>query len=109
MEEDQTKEQLAQKLIDSVNEISSISDYRASVKKHYCNLARRLKLSMPMFEEIRDAQYSIPDESFRALNSLKIALDSAKELLKFGNDGSKIYLVCEFLGFRFVFVDSGIH
>lgn len=95
MEEEQSKAELAQKLIDSVTEISSISDFKGSVKKHYCNLARRLKLLLPMFEEIRDSSDSIPIDSFKALNSLKIALDSAKELLKFGSDGSKIYLVLE--------------
>ena len=45
---------IAQSLIDLVNEIAMISDYRCTVKKQYCNLARRLKLLIPMFEEIRD-------------------------------------------------------
>ncbi|GAA0142759.1 ubiquitin-protein ligase [Lithospermum erythrorhizon] len=89
------KEELAEKLIESVNSITSISDYRLSVKKQYCNLARRLKLLIPMFEEIRDCNYSIPDSTLKALDELNIALNSAKELLKFGSDGSKIYLVLE--------------
>lgn len=86
---------LAQKLIEVVNEISAISDFRTSVKKEYCNLARRLKLLIPMFEEIRDSKESIPEDSMKALVSLKEALESTKKLLKFGSEGSKIYLVLE--------------
>ncbi|MCD7458116.1 U-box domain-containing protein 13 [Datura stramonium] len=86
---------LAQKLTEVVNEISAISDFRVSVKKEYCNLARRLKLLIPMFEEIRDSKESIPEDSMKALVSLKEALESTKKLLKFGSEGSKIYLVLE--------------
>ncbi|KAL3530738.1 hypothetical protein ACH5RR_010060 [Cinchona calisaya] len=86
---------LAQKLIESVNEISAIADYRLTVKKQYCNLARRLKLLTPMFEEIRDSKEALPQDSLEALAALNHALDSAKELLRFGSDGSKIYLVLE--------------
>jgi hypothetical protein len=91
MEEE--KGALAQSLIDIVNEIASISDYRWTVKRQYCNLARRLKLLTPMFEEIRDSKEAVPKETVRALVSMKEALDSAKDLLRFGSDGSKIYLV----------------
>ncbi|KAH9701214.1 U-box domain-containing protein 13 [Citrus sinensis] len=84
---------LVQSLIDTVNEISTISDYRGTVKKQYCNLARRLKLLTPMFEEIKESKEAIPEETAKALVSLKEALASAKELLRFGSEGSKIYLV----------------
>lgn len=86
---------LLQSLIDTVNEISTISDYRGTVKKQYCNLARRLKLLTPMFEEIKESKEAIPEETAKALISLKEALASAKELLRFGSEGSKIYLVLE--------------
>ncbi|TYG61009.1 hypothetical protein ES288_D07G113900v1 [Gossypium darwinii] len=86
---------LVQSLIDAVNQIASISDYRCSVKKEYCNLARRLKLLTPMFEEIRESKEQIPEKTVKALLSLKEALISAKELLSFGSEGSKIYLVLE--------------
>ncbi|KAL3518202.1 hypothetical protein ACH5RR_020791 [Cinchona calisaya] len=86
---------LAQKLIETVNEISAIPEYKLTVKKQYCNLARRLKLLTPMFEEIRDSKEALPLDSFKALAALNNALDSAKELLRFGSDGSKIYLVLE--------------
>ncbi|KAM3374048.1 U-box domain-containing protein 13 isoform X1 [Capsicum galapagoense] len=86
---------LVEKLINIVNEISGISEFRSSVKKEYCNLGRRLKLLIPMFEEIRDIKEQIPEESMKALVSLKEALELTKELLKFGSEGSKIYLVLE--------------
>lgn len=86
---------LVPSLIDTVNEISTISDYRGTVKKQYCNLARRLKLLTPMFEEIKESKEAIPEETAKALVSLKEALASAKELLRFGSEGSKIYLVLE--------------
>ncbi|KAJ4978365.1 hypothetical protein NE237_009145 [Protea cynaroides] len=86
---------LIQKLIDIVNEISAISDYRCAIKKQFCNLARRLKLLLPMFEEFRDSKETIPDDSLMPLTCLKEALESTKELLRLGSQGSKIYLVLE--------------
>lgn len=99
MEED--KAAIVQSSIDSINEIAAISDYRSTVKKQYCNLARRLKLLIPMFEEIRDNKEASPEETLKALISFKVALESAKQLLRFGSDGSKIYMVCEYYSIRF--------
>ena len=93
---DDEKGALAQKLIEIVKEISAISDFRSTVKKQYCNLARRLKLLTPMFEEIRDSKEQVPEESFKALSSLKEALESARDVLRFGSEGSRIYMVCAF-------------
>ena len=101
MEEE--KGALVRSLIDAVNQIASIGDYRCFVKKEYCNLARRLKLLTPMFEEIRESKEKIPEETFKALVLLKEALLSAKELLRFGSEGSKIYLVCEYY-YRFFWI-----
>jgi len=84
----------ASKVIELVNEIASISDYRPPVKKQYCNLARRLKLLIPMFEEIRDMKDQIPKDTSKAVLAFKEALESAGELLRFGSEGSKLYLVC---------------
>ncbi|XP_009777581.1 U-box domain-containing protein 13-like [Nicotiana sylvestris] len=92
---EEDKGEIVQKLIETVNEISSINEFRNSVKKQYCNLARRLKLLTPMFEEIRDCKEPLPVDSLKALVSLKLALQSAKDVLKFGSEGSKIYLVLE--------------
>ncbi|KAL1558059.1 U-box domain-containing protein 13 [Salvia divinorum] len=94
MDEDD-KAALSRKLIDLVGEISAFSDYRTSVKRQYTNLARRLKLLTPMFEEIRDCKEPLSEDSIIALEALADALESAKELLRFGSEGSKIYLVLE--------------
>ncbi|THG04414.1 hypothetical protein TEA_029262 [Camellia sinensis var. sinensis] len=93
--EDDEKGALVKSLIDIVNDISAKSDYRYVVKRQYCNLARRLKMLIPMFEEILDNKEPVPEESFEALKSLKEALESTREFLRFGNEGSKIYLVLE--------------
>lgn len=93
MEEDGAT--LSRKLIDLVAEISAISEYRGTVKKQYTNLARRLKLLTPMFEEIRDTKDQLPDDTVKAMASLVTKLESAKEMLRFGSEGSKIYLVLE--------------
>ncbi|XP_010510574.1 PREDICTED: U-box domain-containing protein 12 [Camelina sativa] len=91
------KHKLAQTLIDSVNEIASISDHRAPMKKHCSNLSRRLKLLLPMLEEIRDncKESTIPDQVVTALFSLKDSLVPAKDLVAFVGQVSKIYLVLE--------------
>lgn len=93
MEEGGEKGGLIQKLIDTVNEISVITDYRCTVKKLFSNLGRRLKLLTPLFEEVRDIKEMLPDASHQALLSLMEDLKSAKELLHLGSEGSKIYLV----------------
>ncbi|GJQ91394.1 U-box domain-containing protein 13-like protein isoform X1 [Tanacetum coccineum] len=88
---------LIQKLLDTVNEISSITDYRCSVKKVFANLARRLKLLNPLFEEIRDGNEACLDDDELNLNEWLVKLlehmECAKEVLRLGSQGSKIYLL----------------
>ncbi|KAL9842348.1 U-box domain-containing protein 12 [Arabidopsis thaliana] len=88
------KHKLAQTLIDSINEIASISDSVTPMKKHCANLSRRLSLLLPMLEEIRDNQES-SSEVVNALLSVKQSLLHAKDLLSFVSHVSKIYLVLE--------------
>ncbi|XP_010535503.1 PREDICTED: U-box domain-containing protein 13 [Tarenaya hassleriana] len=95
MEEEKTLAATAQSLIDLVNEISLVSDYRTTVKKQCSNLARRLKLLVPMFEEIRDSKEPIDEDAVKILVSLKEAICSAKDFLRFCSEGSKIYMVME--------------
>lgn len=97
MAEEGEKDGLIQKLIDTVNDISAITDYRCTVKKMFSNLARRLKLLTPLFEEIRDIKEPIPHDSYRALLTLMEAMESANELLRIGSQGSKIYLVYTYI------------
>ncbi|CAH8282228.1 unnamed protein product [Eruca vesicaria subsp. sativa] len=91
------KEELAKSLIESVKEIASISDHRPPMKKHCAHLSRRLKLLLPMLEEIRDCKaLSLPEESMmKALVSLKDSLLQAKDLMAYVSHVSKIYLVLE--------------
>ncbi|KAI9086646.1 hypothetical protein K1719_031240 [Acacia pycnantha] len=53
---------------------------------------RRLKLLIPKFEEIRDSKEASPEETLKALISFRGALESAKQLLRFGSEGSRIYM-----------------
>lgn len=85
---------VAERLIHIVNQIDAISpfDYRPTLKRHYCNLARRLKLLTPLFQEMQIKEDE-DEDTFKALLSLSDALDAAKDLLRFGTQASKIYLV----------------
>ncbi|KAH0886380.1 hypothetical protein HID58_062476 [Brassica napus] len=90
------KTELAKILIESVKEIASISDHRPPMKIHCAHLSRRLKLLLPMLEEIRDCKNSLPEESMmKALLSLRESLLHAKDLLIYISQVSKIYLVRE--------------
>ncbi|KAG6494499.1 hypothetical protein ZIOFF_049531 [Zingiber officinale] len=48
-----------------------------------------------MFEEIRESDDPVTDRAAPPLALLQRAVDSAKELLRLGNEGSKIFLVLE--------------
>lgn len=89
------KLQLLSKIIDTINEISSISEFRPPVKKQYCNLSRRLKLLIPMFEEIKDSKESLSNETLQSLSLFNDSLLPALDLLLFGSHGSKIFLALE--------------
>lgn len=79
-----------------VNEISGIGECRNYLKKEGANLVRRLKLLTPMFEELREMKDPLPQENIlQALQSLRSALKHAGEILKFGHDGSKLFMVLE--------------
>lgn len=84
---------LVQELIEIVDQISTISDFRNAFKKQFCNLARRLKLLAPMLEELRESKEEIEEEVMTDLVALKEALVKANDLLRFGSHGSKICLV----------------
>lgn len=83
-----------EKVIETVEEIAVFSDYRNVYKKQFCNLARRIKLLSPLLEELKESKDPIPEPAERTLAPLKVALESAKDLLRLGSEGSKIFLVC---------------
>ncbi|XP_043701096.1 U-box domain-containing protein 14-like isoform X2 [Telopea speciosissima] len=83
--------EVVDQLVELIREISEFPECRNTSKKMYNNLVRRVKLLSPLFEELQDNEASLGDEEIGALVSLKVALDSAKELLRWVNDGSKLY------------------
>ncbi|KAA8516440.1 hypothetical protein F0562_016733 [Nyssa sinensis] len=87
--------QLLKELINIVNEISAISDFRCVIRRECRNLSRGLKLLMPLFEEFMDIKEKLSEDIVKALVLLKEALQSANELLRIGSRGSKILLVLQ--------------
>ncbi|KAH9307458.1 hypothetical protein KI387_035369, partial [Taxus chinensis] len=85
-------EQVALKLIDVLNEITSLGECRNFMRKEYATLSRRVKLLSPLFEEMKEIETSIPGDAIDFFDALEAALLSAKELLNFTHDGSKIFL-----------------
>lgn len=90
---------LVQKILESVTVITSIGDFKAH-KKECSTLTRRVKLLVPLFEEVRDSSIPLSEEDFACFAALEIALNTVKTLLLLCNRGSKLYLV------RFVFLSN---
>ncbi|KAG1337887.1 protein spotted leaf 11 [Cocos nucifera] len=86
---------VVERLMVAVEEIAAISDYQNAYRKQLGNLSRRIKLLAPMFDELKDSRDPIPESAARTLAPFEDALASAKELLRFGSEGSKIFLVLE--------------
>lgn len=90
---DDPEDSVLSRLVESVRAISELPECRNVCKKLYGNLVRRVKLLSPLFEELRDSEKELGEEEVKALESLRIALDSAKDLLGSVNGGSKLYQV----------------
>ncbi|XP_010266170.1 PREDICTED: U-box domain-containing protein 15 [Nelumbo nucifera] len=82
-------------LIDLIESLGLFPDYRKTQKRECLNLVRRMKLLIPLLEEIADIASPLPDEASTCLCNIKKSLLSAKKLLKTCHDGSKIYLAFE--------------
>lgn len=81
--------------------IGGFSGFRKTQSKECLNLVRRLKMLVPLLEEIRDLHNMVPAEALSPhLAHLKEALVLAKRLLKNCHNGSKIYLVSLFVAFH---------
>ncbi|XP_042476839.1 U-box domain-containing protein 14-like [Macadamia integrifolia] len=83
--------EVVDQLVELIREMHEFPECRNTSKKMYNNFVRRVKLLSPLFEELQDSEASLGEEEIRALVSLKVVLDSAKELLRSVNDGSKVY------------------
>ncbi|KAL0382690.1 UNVERIFIED_CONTAM: U-box domain-containing protein 14 [Sesamum calycinum] len=95
MAENTKEEWVLSQLSEYVRAISALPDCRTVSKKMYCNLVRRVKLLSPLFEELKDgrAEEELGDDVVTGLDSLRIALDSALQLLKSVHEGSKIFQI----------------
>lgn len=76
-----------------IQSVAQLGDFRRTQRKDCYNLVRRMKLLLPLFEEVRELEGPIPERGVVWLANLKKVLLTAKKLLKFCNEGSKIYLV----------------
>lgn len=80
-------------LMGVIETVGSYSGYRKAHRKECLSLVRRLKLLLPLLEEMRELDYS--SQALSCLANLNKALASAKKLLKNCSCGSKIYLTLE--------------
>ncbi|XVE67305.1 hypothetical protein DITRI_Ditri08aG0150000 [Diplodiscus trichospermus] len=89
-------EVVVRELMDVIETIASYAGCRKTQRKECLNLVRRLKLLVPLLEEIRELDKSaVSGLGLSSLANLKKALLGAKKLLKNCNYGSKIYLAME--------------
>lgn len=88
-----SKSGLYSKLVDLVKEISGLPESRNICKKLHGNLVRRVKLLSPLFEELIDSNEEVSEEVVKGFELLQNALNSAMEMLKSVNEGSKVYQV----------------
>ncbi|KAL8159857.1 hypothetical protein V2J09_001394 [Rumex salicifolius] len=89
---DDSDVEIANHLLEIVKEISALPECKNTSRYMWSNLVRRIKLLSPLFEELLDREEpQLVDGEIRALKSLWVALNSAKELLLWVNEASKLY------------------
>lgn len=88
---------VVRELMGVIETVGSYSGYRKTQRKECLSLVRRLKLLVPLLEEILELGTSVSGdgegEALNCLADLRKALLAAKKLLKHCSYGSKIYLV----------------
>lgn len=83
---------LVQKILETINVLTSIGEFKTH--RNECHsLTRRVKLLVPLFEDVRDLRLSLPEEALTCFSAMDRTLNAAKDLLLLCNKGSKIYLV----------------
>lgn len=91
---DHEKEALINELTELIDTVSGLPECKNVSKRMYSNLVRRVKLLSPLVEEMKDSDVvEVGDDVVHGLELLRIALNSALELLKSVNEGSKIFQV----------------
>ncbi|KAK9270022.1 hypothetical protein L1049_025595 [Liquidambar formosana] len=88
----QERMDVVEELVGAIESVASLGDYRRTQRRECYNLMRRLKLLLPLLEEIQDLYRPIPDVGLASLCNLRKVFLLAKKLLKTCNEGSKIYL-----------------
>ncbi|XP_028093194.1 U-box domain-containing protein 15-like isoform X1 [Camellia sinensis] len=93
----ESESDVVKELMEVIETLGSFVSYRRTQRKECLNLVRRLKLLVPLLEELKDQQLHTPisDEALNCLANLKKALRYAKKLLSTCSHGSKIYLAFE--------------
>lgn len=86
---------LVTSLLNTLAEITLIGDFRRSHKRECQTLVRRIRLMLPLFEEVKDLHLPIPKAALPSFDLLDKTIQSSKQLLQFCRDGSKLYLVLE--------------
>ncbi|XP_042384734.1 U-box domain-containing protein 12-like isoform X1 [Zingiber officinale] len=76
-----------------VEEVTALPENRGPLRRMSFDLAQRVKLLAPLFDELRDDAGSIRPDELRGLESLRVALVEAKEILRLVNAGSRLYQV----------------
>ena len=87
---------VVKEMVDVIETVGLYVGYRRTQRKECLNLVRRLKLLVPLLEEIKEIDHhklSSSEGLKTSLVNLKKALLGAKKLLKKCSCGSKIYLV----------------
>ncbi|KAJ9186346.1 hypothetical protein P3X46_001926 [Hevea brasiliensis] len=95
--------ELVQEILNIVESVAQFADYRRTHKKDCFSLVRRMKLLLPLLEEIREYNAPISDKGISCLSNLKKAFILARKLLKICNEGSKIHLAVESEAFMMKF------
>ncbi|THG03036.1 hypothetical protein TEA_026253 [Camellia sinensis var. sinensis] len=79
----ESESDVVKELMEVIETLGSFVSYRRTQRKECLNLVRRLKLLVPLLEELKDQQLHTPisDEALNCLANLKKALRYAKKLL----------------------------
>ncbi|KAL6207637.1 hypothetical protein ACLB2K_018594 [Fragaria x ananassa] len=91
----ETAEDVIQAVESVIQSAASFGEYRRTQRKECYNLLRRMRLLLPLFEEVRELEIPVTDKGIDWMLELKKVLVMAKKLLKFCHKGSKIYLAIE--------------